>query len=229
MALETETPYPSNNPFASRGLSAFELLFGAFVVIGHNVFHIVPNEVIVLCVLGVMSVRLRDGGWSAMGFMRPASWRRIVVIALTAAGVRILLGQFVIEPVTGFFWPPPSAPELANEITGNLRIALLALLLVWTFAAFGEEIVYRGYLLTRAADIGKRSTTAYWLGIVFVSILFGYGHYYKGPSGIIDSGIAGLILGAVYMLTGRNLWTCVLTHGFIDTFAVIDAFFGWSK
>lgn len=127
------------------------------------------------------------------------------------------------------FLSAPTAPELANEIAGNAKIALLALLLVWTFAAFGEEIAYRGYLLTRAADIGNRSTTAYWVGIVVVSILFGYGHYYKGTSGIIDSGIAGLILGAAYMLAGRNLWACILTHGFIDTFAVIDAFFGWSK
>ncbi len=70
---------------------------------------------------------------------------------------------------------------------------------------------------------------AYWLGIVLVSILFGYGHYYKGPSGIIDSGIAGLILGAAYMVARRNLLACVLTHGFIDTLGVIDAFFGWSK
>jgi membrane protease YdiL (CAAX protease family) len=222
-------PFPSTNPLVSRGLSAFELLLGAFIVVGHNVFHIVPNEVLVLCALGLLSVRLRDGGWSAMGFTRPASWRRIVVIALTAAGVRILLGQFVIEPVTGFFWPAPTAPALANEIAGNVKIAFLAVLLVWTFAAFGEEIAYRGYLLTRAADIGRRSTMAYWLGIMLVSILFGYGHYYKGPSGIIDSGIAGLILGAAYMVAGRNLWACVLTHGFIDTFGVIDAFFGWSK
>jgi membrane protease YdiL (CAAX protease family) len=229
MALPTETPYPSTNPLASRALSAFELLLGAFIVIGHNVFRIVPNEVVVLSVLGLVSVRLRDGGWSAMGFKRPASWRRIFLIALVAAGVRILLGQFVIEPVTGFFWPAPIAPALAKEITGNAKIALLALLFVWTFAAFGEEIAYRGYLLTRAADIGRRSKLAYWFGIVFVSILFGYGHYYKGPSGIIDSGIAGLILGAAYMLAGRNLWACILTHGFIDTFAVIDAFFGWSK
>jgi membrane protease YdiL (CAAX protease family) len=229
MSLVTETPYPSTNPLASRALSALELLFGAFIVIGHNVFHIVPNEVIVLSVLGLLSVRLRDGGWSAMGFKRPASWRRIFLIALLAAGVRILLGQFVIEPVTGFFWPAPNAPALANEITGNAKIALLALLLVWTFAAFGEEIAYRGYLLTRAADIGRRSTMAYWVGIVLVSILFGYGHYYKGPSGIVDSGIAGLILGVAYMLANRNLWACILAHGFIDTFAVIDAFFGWSK
>jgi len=99
------------------------------------------------------------------------------LIALAAAASRILLAQFVIEPVTGFFWPKPVAPALANEITGNVKIALLALLLVWTFAAFGEEIAYRGYLLTRAADIGKRSATAYWIGIVLVSVLFGYGHY----------------------------------------------------
>ena len=228
MALETKTPFPFTNPVVSRTLSAFELLFGAFIVIGHNVFHIVPNEVIILSILGLASIWLRDGRLSAMGFKRPVSWRRIFLIALVAAGVRLVLGQFVIEPITGFFWAAPKAPALANEIAGNAKIALFALLLVWTFAAFGEEIAYRGYLLTRAADIGRRSTTAYWIGIVFVSILFGYGHYYKGPSGIIDSGVAGLILGAAYMLAGRNLWACILTHGFIDTFAVIDAFFGWS-
>jgi len=146
-----------------------------------------------------------------------------------AAWARILLGQFVIEPITGFFWALPSAPELANEIAGNVKIALVALLLVWTFAAFGEEIAYRGYLLTRAADIGNRTTAAYWLGVVIVSILFGYGHYYKGASGIIDSGVAGLILGTAYMLAGRNIWASILAHGLIDTFGVIDAFFGWSK
>jgi membrane protease YdiL (CAAX protease family) len=229
LPLSAETPYPSTNPFASRALSAFELLFGAVIVIGHNVFHIVPNEVLVLSVLGLISVRLRDRRWSAIGFKRPASWRHVLLIALLAAAARILLGQFVIEPITGFFWPPPSAPKFANEIAGNVKVALLALLVVWTFAAFGEEISYRGYLLTRAADVGKRSTTAYWLGILLVSVLFGYGHYYKGPSGIIDSGIAGLILGTAYMLAGRNLWVTIFAHGFIDTFAVIGAFFGWSN
>jgi len=229
IAVPPDVPFPSGNRSASRALSAFEFCFGAFIVIGHNVFHIVPNEVIVLSVLGLISIRLRDGSWSAMGIKRSASWRRVILISLAAAAVRILLGQFLIEPVTGFFWPKPIAPALANEITGNVKIALVALLLVWTFAAFGEEIAYRGYLLTRAADIGKRSTTAYWIGIVLVSILFGYGHYYKGASGVIDSGFAGLILGSAYMVASRNLWASILAHGFIDTFGVIDAFFRWSN
>ena len=222
-------PFPSTHPAVSRTLSTLEVLFGTFIVIGHNVFHIVPNEVLVLAVLGLLSIRLRDGTWRAMGFKRPGSWSRLLLIALAAAALRILLGEFVVEPLTGFFWPKPVAPELANEITGNVKLALLGLLIVWTFAAFGEEIAYRGYLLTRAADIGNRSAAAYWLAIAFVSVLFGYGHYYKGASGIIDSGIAGLILGAAYIRAGRNLWACVLAHGFIDTFGVIDAFFGWSK
>ena len=59
--LSPEVPFPSANPSASRVLSAVEFLFGAFIVIGHNVFHIVPNEVIVLFVLGLISIRLRDG------------------------------------------------------------------------------------------------------------------------------------------------------------------------
>jgi uncharacterized protein len=223
------TPKLPHNPTASQLVSAFEFWFGGFIVIGHNVFHIVPNEVIVLSVLGLVSIWLRDGRWSAMGLKRPPSWRQILLIALVAAILRILLGQFLIEPVTGFFWPKPTAPALANEVTGNVKLALLALLLVWTFAAFGEEIAYRGYLLTRAADIGRRSAAAYWIGIVLVSILFGYGHYYKGPSGVIDSGVAGLILGTAYMLAGRNLWASIFAHGFIDTFGIIDAFFGWSN
>jgi membrane protease YdiL (CAAX protease family) len=114
-----------------------------------------------------------------------------------------------------------------DAITGNVAVALRWLLIVWTFAAFGEEISYRGYLLTRAADVGARSKTAYWAGVVTVSVLFGIGHYYKGPAGMVDSGMAGLVLGTTYMLSGRNLWACILAHGFIDTFGVVALFFGW--
>jgi membrane protease YdiL (CAAX protease family) len=212
----------------SRLLSGVEFLFGAAVVIGHNVFHVVPNEVPILVLCGLLSIRLRDGRWAAVGLGRPASWVRTLLIALAAAALRIALGA-VIEQITGRFWPPPAAPAGTEEITGNVRAALLWLLIVWTFAAFGEEIAYRGYLLRRAADLGKGSAAAYWVGVVAVSVLFGYGHYYKGPAGVLDSGVAGLILGAAYMLSGRNLWACVLAHGLIDTVGLVVVFFGWQS
>ena len=45
----------------SRWLSAAELALGAFIVIGHNVYRLVPNEVPILFVLALISFRLRDG------------------------------------------------------------------------------------------------------------------------------------------------------------------------
>jgi membrane protease YdiL (CAAX protease family) len=212
---------------AQRWLSLGELVVGSAIVIGYNVYHVIPNEVPILFALGLISVRLRDGSWTAMGLSWPASWRRTVLFALGAAALRILLGGLVIDPLTAHFWPPAVAPGGTDQIAGHWMVALRWLLLVWTFAAFGEEIGYRGYLLNRAADAGGRSTAAYWAGVVVVSVLFGYGHFYKGPAGIVDSGMAGLILGAAYVVSKRNLWVCILAHGFIDTFGVVCAFFGW--
>ena len=220
---------PATRPLAptQRWISLLEFLVGAAIVIGHNVFHVIPNEVPILFVLGLLSLRFRDGGWKQVGLSWPTSWKRTLVIALLAASARIILGAAVVDPLTARFWPAAIAPSGMNEIAGNYMVALQWLGLVWTFAAFGEEISYRGYLLTRAADVGGRSKPAYWISVVLVSVLFGFGHYYKGPSGIVDSGMAGLVLGAAYLLSGRNLWVCILAHGFIDTFGVIALFFGW--
>jgi len=212
-----------------RWISLAEFVVGGAIVIGHNVYHVIPNEVPLLFVIGLISLRVRDGGWGVIGLRWPASWRRTVLFALAAAAARILLGQFVVDPLTAHFWPAATPPSGADEITGHAMVALRWLLIVWTFAAFGEEIGYRGYLVTRVADVGDRSKTAYWVGVLMVSVLFGYGHYYKGPTGIVDSGMAGLVLGTAYLLSGRNLWVCILAHGFIDTFGVTAAFFGWAK
>jgi hypothetical protein len=211
---------------ASRSLSAAELAIGAAIVIGHNVFRVLPNEVPILFVLALVSTRLREGGWAALGFRRPASWRTVILLALGAALLRLVLGELVIQPLAAHVWPPIVGPKGFDHISGNPMAALSALGLIWTFAAFGEEIGYRGYLMKRAADLGGGTRLAWVAGLVISSVLFGYGHYYKGPAGILDSGVAGLILGGVYLLSGRCLWTCILAHGLIDTVGVVLLFFG---
>jgi membrane protease YdiL (CAAX protease family) len=209
----------------SRVLSALEVVAGSCVVIGHNVFHVLPNEVPILVVLGLISFRVRGGGSSALPFRRPESWGRVVLIALAAAALRILLGA-VVENLAARIWPPIVAPEGAAAIGGSLPVALKWLGIVWTWAAFGEEFGYRGYLLARAADLGRGTTAAYVAGVVYVALLFGLGHIYKGPTGVVDSAVSGLVLGAAFLVSGRNLWACVLAHGFIDTFGLIALYFG---
>jgi uncharacterized protein len=182
---------PSRLSPRQRWFSLAEFVMGAAIVLGYNVYHVIPNEVPILFVLALISFRLRDGSWSAMGLRWPVPWRRTVLFALAAAATRILLGAIVVDPLTARFWPPAVAPSGFNEIAGHPLVALRWLGLVWTFAAFGEEISYRGYLLNRAADTLGRSRVAYWIAALLAAVLFGYGHYYKGPAGIVDSGMAG--------------------------------------
>jgi hypothetical protein len=44
-----------------RWISLAEFVVGSAIVIGHNVYHVIPNEVPILFVIGLISLRVRDG------------------------------------------------------------------------------------------------------------------------------------------------------------------------
>lgn len=212
-----------------RLISLGEFLLGAAIVIGHNVYHKVPNEVPILFVLGWVSVRVRNGGWKAVGLRKPDSWWKTVAWALAAAALIVVLSDLVIGPLAEKHFGAQHASKGLDTDKPTVPWVLGMLGLVWTFAAFGEEMGYRGYLLNRAAEVGDRSKAGYFVALLLVSVLFGFGHYYKGPAGVIASTMAGLVLGSAYLLSGRNLWTTILAHGFRDTFALVAALMGWTK
>ena len=214
----------------ARSFSLLECAFGVFLVFGHNIFHILPNEVPILFVLGWISLRWRNDGWKYAGLSRPQSWWKTVALAVVAAAILLLGSELVVEPLAHRFWPEPE--RVSNVIESGVsgwRQALVGLLIVWTFASFGEEMSYRGYLLTRAADVLGRSELAYWAAMILVSLLFGFGHFYKGPSGVLDSTYSGVVLGAAYLVASRNLWVAILAHGIADSVAVFVTFMGWGK
>ncbi len=209
----------------SRMISAVELLVGAAVVIGHNVFRVVPNEVLVLVIVGWISLRIRDGGWKAVGLVMPKSWLRVVLIGIGLGILNQLLSEYLTVPLVKHFTGQTPNLDEFKPLIGNLKLALIALGLIWTMAAFGEEMTYRGYLLRRAADVGGRSKVAYWSALAVVSVLFGFGHYYQGPAGVVDTLMTSVLLGSAYLLCGRNLWVAILGHGFSDTIGVALIYF----
>jgi uncharacterized protein len=212
-----------------RWFSLAEFLLGALIVIGHNVFHKIPNEVPILFVLGWISIWLRNGGWRNVGLRKPDSWAKTVAWALATAALVVVLSDVVVGPIAEKYLGAQHAPKSLDTSTPTAWMALKFLALVWTFAAFGEEMGYRGYLLNRAAEAGNCSKAAYFAGLVAVSILFGYGHYFKGMSGVVASAVSGLVLGSAYLLSRRNLWVSILAHGFRDTFALMAALMGWAN
>jgi hypothetical protein len=223
---KTAPPPPLSRP--QRALSLFELALGSFIVIGHNVFHIVDNEVPILFVLGIVSIRLREGSFAAIGLARPKSWWLTVLSAIVAASLVVAMGEYLTDPLakTMGLRATNAAATALGTMKGDVWTAAKGLALVWTFAAFGEEIAYRRYLLGRAADLGNRTVPAHWLALVFVSVLFGFGHFYQGPAGIFTTACDGFVIGGAYLLSGRNLWVAVLTHGLVDTFGIVVLFLG---
>lgn len=208
-----------------RVLSGAEVACAAWIVIGHNVLRLFPNEVPILAIVALVTARLMRGGFAGLGFRRPTSWRLVIGLALGFVVVRWGIG-YLVELLTAHVWPPIKAPKGTDEIVGHPLAALAALGIVWTFAAFGEEIGYRGLIMGRAAQALGGGRTAWIVGLLISATLFGLGHFYKGPAGILDSAIAGLLLGGVYLASGRSLWTCILAHGLSDTAAVVLTYFG---
>lgn len=112
-----------------------------------------------------------------------------------------------------------------ESLHGNSMV-LRWLGIIWTYAAFGEEISYRGYLLNRVADLGSHSRTALVIGLLWSSVMFGFAHWYQGPAGIVSSAVTGMVFGGAYLLTGRNLWVAILAHGLSDSLALLATYFG---
>jgi membrane protease YdiL (CAAX protease family) len=179
-------------------------------------------------VLGVASIRLRSGNWRAIGLRPPKSWRVTVGVALVTAVVVIAAGQWVTDPLARAIGlrAAKSAGVALGQHRGDPLVLAKALILTWTFAAFGEEIGYRRYLLGRAADVGGGGWLAHWIALIAVSALFSVGHAYQGPAGMFTTACDGLMIGAAYLLCKRNLWVAVIAHGLIDTIAFGAVFLG---
>jgi len=155
-------------------------VLGACIVVGHNVIHLLPNEVPILFVAFWISTRVRCGTWKPAALQRPQSWWKTALMALVAALVLQVGSELLVQPLASHFWPRPARVSslLEAEAMGWPR-ALATLAVVWGFAAFGEEIGYRGYLLERIAHLGNRSRLAYVAAVALVAVLFGFGHFYK--------------------------------------------------
>jgi CAAX protease family protein len=93
----------------------------------------------------------------------------------------------------------------------------------WTVAAFGEEIVYRGYIPTRITDVVGRTGAGLAAAAVGSSLLFGLAHTEQGVIGVAVTFLDGLFFTAV-RLRYRSLWAAILAHGFNNTIGLVALF-----
>src|SRR5947209_508425 len=179
-----------------------------------------------LFLLGWASLRLRGLRWRSVGMFIWGSWRATVIVGVLGGIAIELLELFVTQPLlTRLFHQGPDL-SLFHALHGNWKLLGLALALTWTLAAFGEEMVWRGYITNRVADVLGRTRWAWTAALVLVSIAFGFAHEYQGAVGVIENALDGLPLALLYVRFGNSLAVPIIAHGVTDTVDTVLLFLG---
>lgn len=142
-----------------------------------------------------------------------------VVVAATFVAMRYIFGPLARR----FMTQPPDFSELMS-LPGNLPGLLIALIVVWITAAFLEELLFRGFLLRNLEIIFGAGLKGKVIAILGSGILFGLMHIHQGFSGVIMTGGAGIVMGVLFYLLGRNLWPLILGHGAFNSYQLIKVY-----
>ena len=151
---------------------------------------------------------------AALGLALPTGWR-----AVAGAGAVLLLVALTLVQARSILALAPErlAKVRARYSGGGVGDVLprdrhewhgFALLSIT--AGVCEELIARGYLIWFFAA---------WLGpiggLLVSSLLFGLGHAYQGATGVLKTGVVGLVMGLVYLGT-RSLLPGMIVHTLID-------------
>ena len=176
-----------------------------------------------------MGLKLRGESWKVFGLgFKSVTWSEglktfllsLLVFVLAVAG--FIIGSIIMANITGI-------PENANMsgydyLKDNIGMLLLTLGGVYIVSSFGEEVIYRAFLINRISELGHNSKKATVIAIVLSSIIFGLVHYEWGPMGIVQTGLMGLVLAICYIKFKKRLWILILAHAYMDTILMVQMY-----
>ncbi|MEQ1865683.1 MAG: CPBP family intramembrane glutamic endopeptidase [Micropepsaceae bacterium] len=201
----------------SAGFGAFEALAFAAVFIAGTYNFLPISHTPYLLALAWLMLLVRGRRWRDVGFRWPPHAASAIALA-ALAGIALSVHELVVlEPAVRSFMG--SSPDLSvfKDLRGNLEKTLFFIALSWVLAAFGEELVWRGYAMNRVAELLGGNAAAWILSTLAVNIVFGVAHDYQNVAGIIVTAVGGVTYAVLYVLAGRNLAVPIVAHGVQNT------------
>jgi len=184
---------------------------------------------ILMLIIVWIGLKLRGESWKDFGLgFKSITWSEgmkmfllsLLVFVLAVAG--FIIGSIIMANITGI-------PESANMsgydyLKDNIGMLLLTLGGVYIVSSFGEEVIYRAFLINRISELGQETKKATIIAVILSSIIFGLVHYEWGPMGIVQTGFMGLALGICYIKLKRRLWILILAHAYMDTILMLQMY-----
>jgi uncharacterized protein len=177
---------------------------------------------LVLLAIAALSLLVRRERLGSLGLHRKGGGD-LVLKMLGFAALWSVFQLGVTMPVANHLSGEEQDLSAFDGLEGDLGMLVGLLVLSWTLAAFGEELAYRGYLLTRLREALGGGRAGLLVGVVGSSVLFGLGHTEQGLIGVLVVSLDAVAWSVLRIHYG-TLWASVLAHGFNNTMGFI-AFF----
>jgi len=216
----------AQSPKRDVWLVPLELAILTSLFVADAYHHIFFSKTPYLFLLGWASLRLRGLRWKDVGFSPPGSWKLALLVGLLAGVFIEAFELFISQPLLARWMGKMPDLSAFNVVHGHLEIAIIYVFLIWILAAFGEELVYRGYLMNRLAGLFRFTRSRWVVSFIVIAIVFGCSHTGQGSTGILENIWDGLLLGAVYLACGRNLTAAIVAHGVTDTVDLLLMYLG---
>ena len=201
-------------------ISIVELLIAGTVI----VLDLFIPTIIILGIIAV-SFLIRKEKLQTLGFRKDSSWLNMMMTILVLVVIWTLLHLSVFMPVLNHLTGTTQDLSAFENLKGNFDQLLFFLVLTWTLAAFGEEIVYRGYLQKRIQDVFGDTRTGIILAVGISSLLFGLAHAEQGTIGVVLTFLDAVFFSLIKIHYDNNLWAAIFAHGTSNTIGLIGVFF----
>jgi membrane protease YdiL (CAAX protease family) len=191
--------------FGPLGILAILVVFAGNLVI-------VPLSAILVLLWAQRS----DTPLSEIGFVRPESWARTVLVGIAFGIALKLLMKIVVMPVLG----AEPINQAYHYLVGNTAALPGMFYAIIIGAGFGEETLFRGFLFERLGKLFGPGAKAKTLIVLLTAGVFGLAHCLEqGLPGMQQGLIVGLVFGAIFAVTGR-IFMLMIAHAAFDLTAL---------
>jgi hypothetical protein len=197
-----------------------EILLVSALLLSASLSNVVSFVTPLLAVMALLW--LSGNNWNKLGLRKPGRWRNSILAGTITGILLTLLNLLVIIPLGSLLLHIPLRAQIFTSAnTGNVLTFVGTLITIWTTQAFAEEMIFRGYLLNRLADLFEHQLSGWTLACFAQAIIFGLTRLSSGITAMTSAFLFGLIWSLLYFLARRNLWSCIVSHGVTGTIMLL--------